>query len=489
MDAGILGIGKGGRELIDRSEILDFSREFGLAANVVEKDYVLGWVLAGIFNHPTIGTRWVFKGGTCLKKCFFETYRFSEDLDFTISASDGLDQALLVACFKGISIWVYDKTGIEIPQELIRFDVYRNHRGGLSAQGRIGYRGPLQSRGDLPRIKLDLTTDEILVLDPVVREVHHPYSDYPDGGIHITSYCFEEVFAEKIRALAERQRPRDLYDVVHLYRHDELSANQALILKTLGEKCAFKEISVPNRATFQDRPEHDELEAEWENMLAHQLPALPAFGQFWQALPEVLEWLHGAEAKISNAPMPLGRQVIDDSWRPPAMAQAWHSAFPLERIRFAAANRLCIILHYQGTAREIEPYSLRRTRDGNLLLFAVKHQTGEDRSYRVDRIHGAEISNTPFIPRYAIELTPSGPMAGTQLMRQTGGHSSFKPIPPRTSTRKQGLGPTYVLECPYCSKRFDRKQPNTRLNQHKNKDGDPCSGRNGFLVDTKYYEY
>ncbi len=122
---------------------------------------------------------------------------------------------------------------------MIRFDVYRNNRDGLSAEGRIGYRGPLQPRGDLPRIKLDLTTDEILALDPVVREVHHPYSDRPGKGIYITSYRFEEVFAEKIRALAERQRPRDLYDVVHLYRHDDLSPNRSLILSTLNQKCAF----------------------------------------------------------------------------------------------------------------------------------------------------------------------------------------------------------------------------------------------------------
>jgi len=62
--------------LIDKAEIMDFSREFGLRANVVEKDYVLGWVLAGIFNHPVIGSSWVFKGGTCLKKCFLKPTAF-----------------------------------------------------------------------------------------------------------------------------------------------------------------------------------------------------------------------------------------------------------------------------------------------------------------------------------------------------------------------------------------------------------------------------
>jgi predicted nucleotidyltransferase component of viral defense system len=71
--------------VIDRAEILRLANEFGLEARIVEKDYVLGWVLAGISRDPVMSETWIFKGGTCLKKCFFETYRFSEDLDFTIT--------------------------------------------------------------------------------------------------------------------------------------------------------------------------------------------------------------------------------------------------------------------------------------------------------------------------------------------------------------------------------------------------------------------
>jgi hypothetical protein len=70
--------------VISRAEILELAREFQLALDIVEKDYALGWLLAGIANHPELRDSWVFKGGTCLKKCFFETYRFSEDLDFTV---------------------------------------------------------------------------------------------------------------------------------------------------------------------------------------------------------------------------------------------------------------------------------------------------------------------------------------------------------------------------------------------------------------------
>ena len=224
---------------------MDFAREFGLSPNIVEKDYVIGWLLAGIGNHAELSPFWVFKGGTCLKKCYFETYRFSEDLDFTLKDPGQLNEEFLLHTFRQISDWVYEASGIEIPQETIRFDIYSNPRGNPSAQGRVGYRGPMGRGGDAPRVKLDLTGDEILVMDAVFRDVHHPYSDRPGNGIQILCYCFEELFAEKIRALAERERPRDLYDVVHFYRHEELKADRGAIFDALEKKCAFKGILSP----------------------------------------------------------------------------------------------------------------------------------------------------------------------------------------------------------------------------------------------------
>ncbi|MBW2108975.1 MAG: nucleotidyl transferase AbiEii/AbiGii toxin family protein [Deltaproteobacteria bacterium] len=476
--------------MIDKREILEFSREFGLNANVVEKDYVIGWVLWGISSHPDLGSSWVFKGGTCLKKCYFETYRFSEDLDFTLPGTDSLDEKFLSGVFNGIADSVYETTGIEIHKETIRFEVYENPRGGISAQGKIGYRGPMQKRGDLPRIKLDLTTDEVLVLDPQLREVHHPYSDRPEKGIRVRCYSFEEVFAEKMRALAERERPRDLYDVIHLYRHDELRPDRVLVLTTLEKKCLFKGVTLPSLATLENRPERIELENEWENMLAHQLPVLPPFEQFWQEIPLVFEWLHGVREKTEQSSVPRMGLSLDDTWQPPNMAQAWHTGVPLEIIRFAAANRLCVDLAYHGTNRLIEPYSLRRTREGNLLLFAIRHETGEVRSYRVDRIQGAEVKGEPFVPRYAIELTPTGPIAAPPTARRSNSHRTSVSRPIRSSrsrprTRAPRSGPTYVIECSVCGKKFRRKTNKTRLNPHKDKNGYKCYGRSGYLVDVQ----
>ena len=205
--------------MIPKQELMALAAELQLQAHVAEKDYALGWFLAGIAAHPEIGPRWVFKGGTCLKKCYFETYRFSEDLDFTLQDAEHLDEAFLADVFEEIADWVYDTSGLQLPPEARKFEVFTNPRGSQSAQGRVGYRGPLGRAGDPPRIKLALASDEVLVLDPVLRPVNHPYTDLPSDGIRVLCYPFEEVFAEKMRALVERQRPRDLYDVVHLYRH------------------------------------------------------------------------------------------------------------------------------------------------------------------------------------------------------------------------------------------------------------------------------
>ena len=119
---------------------MDFAREFGLAPQVIEKDYTLGWLLAGIAAHPEIGQSWVFKGGTCLKKCYFETYRFSEDLDFTVTNPEHLTEAFLLETFRHVADWLYDQAGIEVPAETER--VSSRRAGGFGGVRRGGSTGP-----------------------------------------------------------------------------------------------------------------------------------------------------------------------------------------------------------------------------------------------------------------------------------------------------------------------------------------------------------
>lgn len=81
--------------MIPKAQLLALAKHHELLPTTVQKDYVIGWLLRAISEHEVL-SQWVFKGGTCLKKCYFETYRFSEDIDFTIP----LEQSVSVDSIK-----------------------------------------------------------------------------------------------------------------------------------------------------------------------------------------------------------------------------------------------------------------------------------------------------------------------------------------------------------------------------------------------------
>ncbi|MEX2650433.1 MAG: nucleotidyl transferase AbiEii/AbiGii toxin family protein [Alphaproteobacteria bacterium] len=475
--------------MIGKREILDLAATMGLNPHVIEKDYALGWALAGIFAHPDLAGSWVFKGGTCLKKCYFETYRFSEDLDFTLLDPAHLDKAFLKRVFAEVSAWIYQLTGLEFPPQNQDFEIFKNPRGNPGCQGKLSYRGPVSSSsGGLPRVKLDLTADERVVLAPVRVPIFHPYSDAPEDGITVLAYAYEEAFGEKVRALAERTRPRDLYDVVNLYRNTEARRSPSVLMDVLKRKCAFKGIKVPRAGDFDGH--RGDLEGAWQHMLGHQLPALPPVDAFWNVLPEFFGWLE--EASEPEVPASYiaaaGETVIRErTLRLPlrALSQA-----ALETIRFAAANRLCVDLDYQGSTRRIEPYSLRRTQDGNIILHAWSADSNAHRSYRVDRIEGARTTNRTFTPRYAVELTPSGPAAIPPTAQSAAPKAAAKllrPARPGAPHRAaQSFGPTYMYQCPYCQKKFRRKTQTSTLKTHNGQNGYPCPGRSGMRINTEY---
>src|SRR6202522_4373773 len=57
---------------------------------VLERDYCLAWFLVALSRTP-LRTRLAFKGGTALKRCYFGDYRFSEDLDFTLTGEVAIE--------------------------------------------------------------------------------------------------------------------------------------------------------------------------------------------------------------------------------------------------------------------------------------------------------------------------------------------------------------------------------------------------------------
>jgi uncharacterized protein len=168
----------------------------GLSAPTVERDYVLAHALAAV-SELDRQARLVFKGGTALRLCHFEDYRYSADLDFSLVGGLGVESALRLVA-----------DALADCGERVGFPLL-----GLSANTppRIEYVGPL---GAKPRaLKLDLATDE-LVENTTTLPITRRYEDQEECQCRV--YTLEEIAAEKLRCVMQRLQCRDLYDLYEL---------------------------------------------------------------------------------------------------------------------------------------------------------------------------------------------------------------------------------------------------------------------------------
>ena len=403
--------------MIRKQDILDRAAEWNLRPEVVEKDYVLGWLLAAL---PTVyGARgWIFKGGTCIKKCYFETYRFSEDLDFSLLPASNYTPEAILEALRMIARAANEMSGIEFSEALIEVRSRRNKQGQTTFEGRVPYSGPLAYPG-FPRVRIDITQHEPVVDTVAERRVFHPYPDELPGAAAVATYSFDELLAEKTRALFERARPRDLYDVVYLFNNRPEPIDLERVRLLFEKKCHAKGLSVPSaRSLIQAIRADEELRSEWSNMLAHQLPALPDLDQLVQRLPDLLAWIDQPafvlpETRLESAPSSAAERPLAS----PGI-RYWGGGLPLEAIRFAGANRLLIEFGYDGKPRVVEPYSLRQASTGNILLYAWEQASAQIKAFNVAKIENLRPTPRAFTPRYRVEFAegtiPATPPAREQ---------------------------------------------------------------------------
>lgn len=174
-------------------------------AATVERDYVLAHVLAAIVKRDT-NSEMVFKGGTAMRLCYFEDYRYSADLDFSLVSGLTIDDALSIV--RG----ALDDCRVAIGLPSLSLND--------QASPRVEYVGPLQHRPR--RLKLDLVPDE-LVEETTIKPIFERYADQEPSSCPV--YTLDEMGAEKLRCVLQRLQCRDLYDLHELFITRELDLN------------------------------------------------------------------------------------------------------------------------------------------------------------------------------------------------------------------------------------------------------------------------
>ena len=247
---------------------------------VLERDYCLSWFLVGLSRSP-LRDRLAFKGGTALKKCYFGDYRFSEDLDFTLTeetAWEEIERGLAAAFAE-----TQQGSGMEI-----RLDHVDRHAHENSHTFYLAHEGPLpRARGKT--IKTDITIRERIVLaleDRPVLRGYDEYSDLPEDAV-VRVYSLDEVAVEKTVALLDRARnePRDLYDLWFLTANDHVRLSD--LLDPVARKLDFRGLTLAQvgREFSAKEARYKKL---WQVRLAPQMADLPEFDAVYRAVRRAL---------------------------------------------------------------------------------------------------------------------------------------------------------------------------------------------------------
>jgi predicted nucleotidyltransferase component of viral defense system len=256
--------------LIDRRELLAKARERRLPLLMIEKDYVLGWVLFGLTGIRDL----VFKGGTALAKVYFpETWRLSEDLDFVTTPEKWNDLPERIS--SGLKL-AARKSGIELA-------VKSRHSIPEYLQLKIQYSGPLGKNW----LKVDVTPEppEGKVLS---KPLSRSYSDYPVFKVRVES--LEEIFAQKLRALVERKKVRDYYDV---WKMDGLRVNRAEIARLFRGKLRIRGTAWRGLESIFPADLEAILAGYWERELGRLVWPVPEMDAVLGELKGALAWLRG----------------------------------------------------------------------------------------------------------------------------------------------------------------------------------------------------
>jgi len=241
---------------------------------VVEKDYALSYLLAGIARVDALRDGLLLKGGTALKKAYFADYRFSEDLDFTARAGAPLENmdTLMQRAVNECKWLLQERGAFSVRWE--RLALRMPHPGGQEAFiVRVQFPGQQEA---FCRLKVEITRDEPILWSPARRSLRHGFPE--PLAADLACYSLEEIVAEKLRALLQSRLKlsqrgwgadrvcRDYYDLWRILR--ERKVEQAAFVDRLQFKCAHRSVSFQSAGDFFDPALMDAARREWSRQLS-----------------------------------------------------------------------------------------------------------------------------------------------------------------------------------------------------------------------------
>lgn len=265
--------------MIKPGEIQQVARKAKVRDTQIEKDYIITWILTGVSRNEFLSRVLVFKGGTVLKKFYFEDYRFSEDLDFTL-VDNSVSNEDIFSAFGEVFEYILQEANI--PLNII--DDNEHETGNINFY--ISYVGPLGGIGANKKVKVDISKEETLEYEPVQKSIFEAYSDQAECSL--ACYSLSEVLVEKMRSLISRTQPRDYYDLWYL---TEINAMEVADHRYEFERKAKSKGLNPDDLLAKIEAKLSIFKSRWAGSMGEQIQELPEFEQVSRAVGKHLRKL------------------------------------------------------------------------------------------------------------------------------------------------------------------------------------------------------
>jgi hypothetical protein len=278
--------------MILAKEIRSVAGAVGIDPMIIERDYVLGCFISFLATQPEVNKHWLFKGGTALRKCHFLEYRFSEDVDFTITKIIPVDK--IHHLIKAVTAAMQETIGIISDEREISIETIQDDYGAESFEIKFYYRGPWIFRGVAPAVKIHLSRDEKILFSPNKLPIIHPYSDRSElPQVTIPVYLLEEILVEKLRAFSGQRRymvSRDIYDIHQIAQQIKYSEQ---LRQAFVEKCMVKGIQLNEILMDRILERKPDYETNWRNSLEYLVPHSKKviFEDAWDTTIELLDMI------------------------------------------------------------------------------------------------------------------------------------------------------------------------------------------------------
>lgn len=463
--------------MIKPSEIDAKSKEFDIDVVNVQRDYIFGWLLSGIYSVSSLKDILILKGGNALRKAYFCSTRFSSDLDFT--TENGVDSHMLIQEFNTVCKYIQEKTGVVFDLNKNRIaDEHMINEWKKVYKVRLYFRDFYGNQEEvIISVRVDITEFDKIYLPTQTRMLIHPYSDIEECRVQIKCIKLEEAMADKLKCLLQRRSSFDLFDLVRtVFIKNELAVDKGEIVGTFLKKTIFQSSPVVAKNLLLGIP-LDFFKSFWDKHIIcpkdSRIPFDSAIEAFRNGLDGLFgEHTYGQGNALAFFPSDLRNPILK-----------------------AGSERTLLKVTYKGKDRMVEPYSLayKRRKDGlsQEYLYVFDRTDSADRnpkSFVNTNFTSLENTTEKFEPRWEVELSKAGETNGKTYfgkpfegrIRNRLRRASSRPS--RTINRIRGYGSGYTIQCSYCMKKFKRETYNTHLNKHKDKYGNNCFGRIGYLA-------